>query len=294
MSGRVILVVNPVAGGGRALRAAERARTILSGSRSVTVERTRGAGHARDLAARARGTGEACVVVCGGDGTINEVADALAGSDVALGILPYGRGNDLARALSIPVSLADAVAVILAGSSRRIDLGTVNGRVFCTVSAAGFDAEVAHRVRTGVWHHAGRLGYALGVVRSLASLQAREAVLEGDFGRREGRYLLAAVSNTGWYGGGIRIAPDAAPDDGLLDCCLVREASRLRLLQLFPRAYRGGHVRYPEVEIVRTRELTVAVEGEWPVITDGEPAGSTPATFGVRQAALSVLVPAVT
>ena len=197
MSGRMLLMVNPVAGGGRALRAAERARTILAASRPVTMEPTRGAGHAAELAARARQAGDGCVVVCGGDGTINEAAGALAGSAVALGILPFGRGNDLARALRIPRRLDQAIGVIANGVTRRIDLGRVNGRVFCTVAAAGFDAEVAHRVRTGIWHHAGRFGYAWGVVRSLAALQAREVRLEGDFGTRSGRYLLAAVSNTG-------------------------------------------------------------------------------------------------
>lgn len=293
MSGRMLLMVNPVAGGGRALRAAERARTILAASRPVTMEPTRGAGHAAELAARARQAGDGCVVVCGGDGTINEAAGALAGSAVALGILPFGRGNDLARALRIPRRLDQAIGVIANGVTRRIDLGRVNGRVFCTVAAAGFDAEVAHRVRTGIWHHAGRFGYAWGVVRSLAALQAREVRLEGDFGTRAGRYLLAAVSNTGWYGGGVQIAPDASPDDGQLDCCLIAEASRLRLLRLFPRAYRGGHVDAPEVEMVRTRRLTATVDGTWPVITDGEPAGSTPATFEVLPGALSVLAPAV-
>jgi diacylglycerol kinase (ATP) len=177
---------------------------------------------------------------------------------------------------------------------RHIDLGVVNGQVFCTVAAAGFDAEVAHRVRTGRWHHAGRIGYAWGVLQSLAGLEAREIRLEGEFGVREGPYLLAAVSNTGWYGGGIRIAPEASPDDGLLDCCLVRRASRFRVLQIFPRAYRGTHVRAPEVEVLRSSRLRLTVEGEWPVITDGEPAGTTPALFEVRPRTLPVLVPAVT
>lgn len=285
-----VVIVNPVAGGGRARRTAERARSRLGIAESVVLRLTRGAGHARELAVEAVSGGAARVVVCGGDGTVNEVASALVHSPVPLGILPFGRGNDLARALGIPASLDQALAVLAGGVVRRIDLGMVNDRIFCTVAAAGFDAEVAHRVRTGLWHHAGRLGYALGVVRSLATLQARPVRLEGDFGYRDGRYLLAAVSNTGWYGGGIRIAPNARPDDGQLDCCLVSEASRIRLLRLLPLAYHGGHTRFPEVEIVRTRRLRVTVEGAWPIITDGEPAGSTPATFETVPQALSVLV----
>ena len=287
---QTILIANPVAGGGRARRTAERALVRMDPTGSVELTLTRGAGHARELAAAAVAGGATRIVVCGGDGTINEVASALVHTAVPLGILPFGRGNDLARALGLPTRLDPALVVLAGGVVRRIDVGMVNDRIFCTVAAAGFDAEVAHRVRTGIWHRAGRTGYALGVIRSLAGLKARPVRLEGDFGRRDGRYLLAAVSNTGWYGGGIRIAPNAQPDDGLLDCCLVREISRVKLLRLFPRAYRGGHLRYPEVEIVRTRRLRVTVEGEWPIITDGEPAGSTPATFEAVPQALSVLV----
>jgi diacylglycerol kinase (ATP) len=285
-----VLIANPVAGGGRARRVAERALVRMEPAGSVELSLTRGAGHARELAAAAVSAGATRVVVCGGDGTINEVASALVHTAVPLGVLPFGRGNDLARALALPTRLDPALAVLAGGVVRRIDVGMVNDRVFCTVAAAGFDAEVAHRVRTGIWHRAGRVGYVLGVIRSLASLEARLVHLEGEFGRRDGRYLLAAVSNTGWYGGGIQIAPNAQPDDGLLDCCLVREISRIKLLRLFPLAYRGGHLRYPEVEIVRTRRLRVTVEGQWPIITDGEPAGSTPTTFEVVPQALSVLV----
>jgi YegS/Rv2252/BmrU family lipid kinase len=248
-----------------------------------------GAGHARALAAEAVADGATRILVCGGDGTINEVASALAHTDCALGILPFGRGNDLAAALGVPRSLEAAVAVFLAGNTRRIDLGTVNGRVFCTVAATGFDAEVARRVRTGRWHHAGRFAYAGGVLGSLWTYRAAQLRLEGDFGVREGKYLLAAASNTGSYGGGIWIAPDARPDDGLLDCCLVREMPPLRMVRIFLRAYGGGHVRFPEVEMVRTRQLGVTADRPLPVITDGELAGETPATFGIVPMALQVI-----
>jgi len=285
----LVLIVNPVAGGGRARRAAALALPLLGGEHAVRLLQTTGAGHARALAAAAVADGATRILVCGGDGTINEVASALAHADCALGILPFGRGNDLAAALDIPRALEAAVAVFLGGHTRRIDLGTANGRVFCTVAATGFDAEVARRVRTGHWHHAGRFAYAGGVLGSLWTYRAAQLRLEGDFGVREGEYLLAAASNTGSYGGGIWIAPDARPDDGMLDCCLVRPMPPLRMVRVFLAAYGGGHVRFPEVEIVRTRELRVTADRALPVITDGELAGETPAVFGIMPMALRVI-----
>ena len=285
----LVLIVNPVAGGGRARRAAALALPLLGGEHAVRLLQTTGAGHARALAAAAVADGATRILVCGGDGTINEVASALAHADCALGILPFGRGNDLAAALDIPRALEAAVAVFLGGKPRRIDLGTANGRVFCTVAATGFDAEVARRVRTGHWHHAGRFAYAGGVLGSLWTYRAAQLRLEGDFGVREGEYLLAAASNTGSYGGGIWIAPDARPDDGMLDCCLVRPMPPLRMVRVFLAAYGGGHVRFPEVEIVRTRELRVTADRALPVITDGELAGETPAVFGIMPMALRVI-----
>lgn len=285
----LVLIVNPVAGGGRARRAAASALPLLGGEHVVRLLQTTGAGHAQALAAGAVAGGAKRILVCGGDGTINEVASVLAHTDCGLGILPFGRGNDLAAALGIPRSLEAAVAIFRSGAPRQIDLGTVNGRVFCTVAGTGFDAEVARRVRTGRWHHAGRFGYAGGVLGSLWTYRAAALRVEGDFGVREGKYLLAAASNTGSYGGGIWIAPDARPDDGVLDCCLVREMPPLRMVRVFLAAYGGRHVRFPEVEIVRTRELRVTADRPLPVITDGELAGETPAIFGIVPMALQVI-----
>lgn len=284
------LIVNPVAGGGRARRVAERAAAALA-SQGVTadIRYTSRPGDARVLAMAAMAEGVDRVLACGGDGTLHEAATALAGSDTALGILPFGRGNDLAAALGVPRNVAGAAAIIARGQRRRIDLGVVNGEVICTVAAAGLDSEVAHRVRAGGWKYFGRFSYVAGVLRTMFSYQAAEMRLEGDFGVREGRYLLVAASNTGTYGGGIRVAPDSRSDDGLLDCCLIRDLSRLRLLRIFPTAYHGRHVLFPEVEIVRTSALRIEADRPVPIIADGEPAGQTPAEVTIRRLSLTVL-----
>jgi diacylglycerol kinase (ATP) len=176
------------------------------------------------------------------------------------------------------------------GRRRAIDIGTVNGIRFATVAAAGFDAEVGRRTRAGLWRHGGRVGYMAAVVATVFGYRAGTFHLRGDFGTRDKRLLLCAVSNTGLYGGGIRIAPGSSPDDGVLDCCLVDPASPWRLLRLFPRTYQGGHVGQPEVEMLRTATLQMDTDRATPLIADGEPAGTTPAEFGVERGALEVIV----
>lgn len=290
---RLAIIVNPVAGGGRARRAAARVATRL-GTQGIAVDllETTGHGHARELAAALVRGGAPRVVACGGDGTQHEVASALAGTDTALGILPFGRGNDLAKAMGVPGDVAAATEILRTGVIRRIDVGYANGTPFCTVTSTGFDAEVSNLTRTGFWRHLGPLTYPLGVVASLLRLRVPRMRVEGDFGVREGRYVLVAASNTGMYGGGIRIAPDSVPDDGLFDCCLVREIPRWKLLTIFPKAYAGGHVSHPEVEIVRSAFLRVTTVPEAPVIADGESVGRTPLEVSLRPRALGILVPA--
>jgi diacylglycerol kinase (ATP) len=123
----------------------------------------------------------------------------------------------------------------------------------------------------------------------LPSWPAPRLSLSGDFGVREGRYLLAAAANTSRYGGGIRIAPDASPEDGLLDCCLIHDLPRLRALRLLPTTYSGGHLRYPEVEVVRTRRLEIEADGPLTVVADGEIVGQGRAVVEVLPGALRVL-----
>jgi diacylglycerol kinase (ATP) len=259
----------------------------------VDVATTNGCGDARRIAQEAmRGRRRPAVVaVCGGDGTVHEAAGALAGTDIPLGIVPAGRGNDLAAALHLPAEVELAAAVLLDGVERRIDVGLANGVPFCTVAALGLDAVVALRTRAGIWRHGGRRAYLAAAAVAAVSFRPPRLRLTGDFGVREGRYLVCAVSNTGRYGGGLLIAPGSSPGDGLLDCCLVSAAPLWRVLRLLPAVRHGAHVHAPEVEVLRATALQVEAERPLPLMLDGEPAGQTPARFAVAPAGLTVLVP---
>lgn len=224
--------------------------------------------------------------MCGGDGTVHEGVNGLAATNTALGILPGGRGNDLAATLGIPLDPAAAARFLVEGPARRIDLGVINGRRFGTTAGIGFDADVATRTNRGAWRRAGRFAYVGGILASLVAFRAPHLRISAGSHRRDGRYMMCAVSNTGRYGGGILIAPGASAEDGILDICLIAQASRLRLLRILPAAYRGGHVRASEVEMLRAETVEVTADRELPLIADGESAGVTPARITVERGAL--------
>ena len=287
-----VLLVNPSAGGGAALRAAQAAeRRCRERGLAVEVRAAKQPGDIELWARRLAAEGAERVLVCGGDGTVHEAANALGGTATVLGIIPAGRGNDLAAVLRIPAIPSAAVEVFLDGSVRRIDLGAANGRRFTTVLALGLDAEVALRTRAGVWSHGGRLGYVACAVSRLFRYRAPWLIVSGDFGRREGRYLLCAVSNTGRYGGGVRIAPGSSVDDGQLDVCLVRDLPRWKALRLIPLVLRGRHAGLKEVELLRSTWVQLESDRVSPIVVDGEPAGTTPARVTIEPGALRVMTP---
>ena len=282
----ILLLVNPTAGGGRARGVALIARQMIPG---LEVVITLARGEVERLAREAAARGVERVLVCGGDGTVHEGVNGLAGSDTALGILPGGRGNDLAATVGVPLDPAAAARHLVEAPTRRIDLGVVNGRRFGTTVGIGFDADVATRTNRGAWRRAGRFAYVGGIFASLVAFRAPHLRITAGSEKRDGRYMMCAVSNTGRYGGGILIAPNASADDGMLDLCLIRHASRLRLLRILPSAYRGEHVRAAEVEMLRAAEVEVSADRELPIIADGEAAGTTPARITIERGALLVV-----
>jgi len=286
----VAIIANPVAGRRGAVAAAREVAALLEARGvGVLLHETSAPGHARELARAAAAEGADCVLACGGDGTLNEVASALAHTRCAMGVMAAGRGNDFASALGLPHDPAAASASVLWGVTRATDLGVINGHPFLTVAATGFDAAVARREREGGFTLFGRYAYLACVLWMLPTWPAPRLRLRGDFGEREGRYLLAAAGNTSRYGGGVMMTPGASPHDGLLDCCLVRDLPRLKALALLPRTYSGTHVGHAEVEMVRTR--TLEIESEHPVFmtADGELMGELRATIAVAPGALLLL-----
>jgi len=266
-------------------------RALRERGAGAELRLTEGRGDGARIAAEALSEGRRRLVVCGGDGSIGEVAGALAHSDAALGIVPCGRGNDTGRALGIPMALKEAVEVLVSGEERRIDLGRVGERYFCSVACLGFDAEAGRAVYEHQVPFSGTAAYVLAVLKTLMTYRGPDVRISGDFGVFEGPILLTAVGNTGFYGGGMQILPQATCDDGLLDVCVIDPLPRLKLLRFFPRIFSGTHVGLPEVRVLRSRSVRIESSRPLWIFADGEPACQTPAQVEVVEKALTVIVP---
>lgn len=288
----VALLCNPSAGGGRAARILPRVEDELRGlCIDFHTEVTRDVDHARRLARAAAQAGEV-VATLSGDGLVGCVVGELRDVPGAvLGILPGGRGNDTARVLGIPRRIDAACAVLAGGVERDLDIGEVEGRSFIGIASLGFDSD-ANRIANEAPSRLGRLVYVYGALRALAAWQpARfELRLDGEAVTATG-YSVAAC-NSGCYGGGMYLAPDADLDDGLLDVVLIAEHSKRSFLATLPKAFRGTHVLHPAVRVLRGRELTVDADRPFVVYADGDPIGDTPVTIRAVPRALRVLVPA--
>jgi diacylglycerol kinase (ATP) len=289
------LIVNGSAGSGRALRLAGGvARRLAAAGVPLEVVPTASADEASGIARRHADSGSGAILVCGGDGTVHHVCNAIAGSDTALGIIPAGRANDLAGALGVPNRpdrLAALYAPFLTGEREPLvmDLGRARDRLFCTVAAFGVDSAISGRALERSGGAAGRIGYLWGAIAELARYRPEWARLSGDFGDREVNVLLCATANTRVYGGWYRIAPDASPHDGRFHVCVIREMSRIRAMRMLPRVMTGTHVADAHVEILVTRELRIETREPSPLFADGEPLGDAPVTLTVEPAALRIL-----
>jgi YegS/Rv2252/BmrU family lipid kinase len=287
---RHLVIVNPAAGGGRArkvlpeLEAALRAQGL-----AYRLVLTTSLDHGREEALAAAAAGEIPVVMSG-DGLIGQIGGALAGGDAPLGVIPGGRGNDLARVLGIPTEIHGAVDLLAAAPMRAIDVGEVNGRRFLGIASCGFDSE-ANRIANQARLMKGNLVYLYAALRALAAWKpARfELVLDGDPRWFTGYSVAAANSKA--FGGGMFIAPDAELDDGRLDVVWVSDVAKLRYLANLPKVFKGRHVDNEEVTVLRAAEVTISADRSFAVYADGDHLADLPATIRVLPRALTVIAP---
>jgi YegS/Rv2252/BmrU family lipid kinase len=285
------LLVNPNSSGGRAMKLLPRVEQALDAGRAAfRVQRTKSLEHGVKQALRAVEAGEVPVVMSG-DGLIGAIGGAMAGAETPLGLIPCGRGNDLARVLGIPSDPEAAVALLLAGHQRRIDVGEANGRRFLGIVSVGFDSE-ASRIANETHFLGGSLVYAYAAVRTLIGWKpARFTIAVDDTRTRVSGYSVS-VANSRAYGGGMFIAPDAELDDGEFDIVCVGEVGRLRFVGNLPKVFKGTHVEEDEVRVFRASHLELTASRPFPVYADGEHLTDLPASLRVLPRALSVLVPA--
>jgi YegS/Rv2252/BmrU family lipid kinase len=285
------LIVNPSSAGGRTLKLLPRVEAALDARRAVfRVERTRSVEHGVEMALRAVELGEVPVVVSG-DGLLGAVGGAMAGSETPLGLVPGGRGNDLARALGIPTDPESAIDVVLAGHSRVIDVGEANGKRFLGIASIGFDSECNRLANETHWLR-GNLVYAYSMPRTLIGWKpARFTLAVGEERKRLTGYFVA-VANNSVYGGGMYIAPNAEIDDGEFDVVSIGESGKLRFLFGLKDVLKGAHLDKDEVGVFRTPRLELDASRPFPVYADGDHLTDLPVSLRVLPRCLSVLVPA--
>jgi YegS/Rv2252/BmrU family lipid kinase len=289
----VALIVNPAAGGGRALRALPAVEHALrAAGLRVRLEHTRDIEHARALGRAAGAAGEVAAAL-GGDGLVGAVADGLRETASTggglLAILPGGRGNDFARALGIPRDPAGAAAAIANGRERAIDLGVCGERAFVGIASCGFDSDanrIANETRVP-----GDAAYLYGALRALAGWRPVRFELELDGAPVVHVGYSVAAANGRQYGGGMVLAPDASLEDGMFDVVTVADVPRRRFLRGLPRVFSGKHVRNDEVTVRRARELRIAADRPFELYADGDPIAQLPATVRTLPAAVRVIVP---
>ncbi len=251
------LLVNPTSGKGRGGRLLDPVADRLRHSGiDVDVVVGRDADEAFDRLRNRVAAGVDGVVAVGGDGLLNLALQVVAGTDVPLGIVPAGTGNDIARALGL--ALDDPVAAVdlaVAGRTRPVDLGRASGRWFAGVLGSGFDSMVNERANRMTWP-SGRSRYNLAILAELRTFKPVPYTLELDGETWQTEAMLVAVGNGSSYGGGMRVCPDARLDDGLLDVTVLGPISKLEFLRVFPTVYKGTHVDHPAVTVRRARQVS--------------------------------------
>lgn len=280
----ILVILNPFA---RSERARHAWQEIEQLPRSK-LHSTAAAGDARALAAWAVEQGYRLVVAAGGDGTINEVVNGIAGADVALGILPVGTMNVFAAELGIPNDLRKAWQVIEAGHTRLVDLPQADEQHFVQLAGIGLDAQVVEETTWESKKSFGPLSYVISAAQ-IASRKPPRLFVESESKTREGSFVL--VGNGRYYGGPLAFFKEAQIDDGQLDFLIFKNLGYLDIARYLGGILTGTHIDLPDVEYFKAREATVRSDEEVPVEVDGELVGRLPVTFRVSERKLRVVVP---
>jgi len=292
---RIGLIINPTSDKGRGAAMGAEVAARLAADGHEVIDLSDRSGPSASERARARiASGLDVLAVSGGDGTVNLGVNLCAGTPTVLGIIAAGTGNDIARALHLPLHDAKASTRVIAdGTVRTIDVGrhvdTDGGsRWFVGVLGAGFDSVVNERANTWDWPR-GRMRYNLAIARELPVFKPIPYVIEVDGVRHSTQAMLVAVGNGPSYGGGMLVCPDASFDDGMFDILVVHEISTFEFLRVFPKVFSGRHVGHPAVEILRGTDVRLEAAG---IVSyaDGERFAPLPMSCQNVPGALNVLV----
>jgi diacylglycerol kinase (ATP) len=284
----LILAINPTSGRGRAQRQAKLAGEYFR-SRDIDVREIEGTSlqdFRKKLLSCLDSEEVSGVIALGGDGFIHEIIQHLVSRDIPLGVIPCGTGNDFARSIGVfDLPFSRQLELIEKHDATHIDLGTVQDQWFAAILSSGFDALVNDRANSMRWPR-GRMRYNIAMIEKLIALRPHSYRIRVDERYLEVQATLVTVANGSSYGGGMKVCPDASINDGLFDVMVLGRVSRIELLKVFPKVYRGGHVGHPAVTFYRCNEIEI--DGSGSSFADGEPIAQLPLIAKCVSAALKV------
>jgi YegS/Rv2252/BmrU family lipid kinase len=290
MTRRLRILCNPTAGGGKKpARAPEVEAALRARGLDFALELTSSPEHTAARAREAAENGEE-VVAFGGDGMLRIVAHAIRGTDAVLGLLPGGRGNDFGHVLGIPPDPVAACEILADGEVRDLDAAEVDGDTFVGIASLGLDS-IVNKLANDAPKALGRASYGVALFGGLRGWQPVDFELVLDGTPRSFTGYTVAVANSGRYGGGMKMAPDARLDDGLLDVVVIEDIPIRRLLRSLPKIFTGTHVNSDKVHVLQAREVSVAADRTFELYADGDPIGHTPATVRALPGALRFRAP---
>ena len=238
---------------------------------------------------RAPAQGINALLLIGGDGTVHQALPAIVEANLPFGFLPCGRGNDFARNIGLSMNLENNCSFSSNPSFQKFDLPRINNIPFVSIAYVGFDAEVNKLANDGKGYFAGTLGYIVCVLKTLKNFRPFEVEITVDDHVWRERVMMVTVANGPFYGGGMKIAPEAIMNDGLLDICIVKEISKWELLQQFPKVFKGTHVSHPRIMMKTGHEIKLLSDENREIFADGEYVGHLPAQCTIGNQTIQIM-----
>ena len=290
---KTIIFLNPSSAGGKAMEAKQKIESCLSDAGiQYKIHITKSL---EDMIENIRAhipTDYTNFIGTGGDGTAHYLVNELANTGKTVGLIPMGSGNDIALNLGIPLDVEESCSVIAGGRTKKLDLGVINDKhYYLCIAGSGFDSQVNDLANNTRFPIKGPSKYTYSVYKTLITFRSKKFTFSYDGQVKDVYGMMVAAANMPSYGGGMKIAPQASPESGVFDVCIIKKMSKLHFIQVFPKVYEGKHVDDPNVEIFSTDQLTLDSEYNFSVFADGEYICKLPATFKIAPAKIEFLVP---
>ena len=287
---RILVIINPYAGNGKTLRLLPEIKRWLSQTSHEYLWRTtQSPGEMRAEVLNAPSRQIDAILLVGGDGTVHEALPAVRTTNLPFGLIPCGRGNDFARNVGLSLNLKSNCTIPSEPIYQEIDLPTINDTPFGSIACLGFDAEVNKLAREKKGYFGGTLGYIICVIKALKGFTPFEIEIQVDDFSWKGRIMMVAIANGQFYGGGMKIAPNALINDGQFDVCIIEEVSKFELLKNFPKVFRGSHITHPKIIMKSGKIVKIFSDENREVFADGEYVGNIPAVCSIGDQRIRVI-----